>query len=79
MDAWFLQGLICGAAFVIKQHQGVEGGAERLLGRSHNCLRAVMDKRGPVVRAIHIPELFRRLYAFQQEGVWPLLPAGRAP
>ncbi|MEZ4240817.1 MAG: DUF309 domain-containing protein [Myxococcota bacterium] len=74
VDAWLLQGLLCGAAFVVKQHQGVADGAERILTRSHHALRAVVDQRGPVARGIHLPELFRRLYAFRETRAWPLLP-----
>jgi predicted metal-dependent hydrolase len=73
-EAWLLQGLICGAAFVIKQHQGIEDGAERLLARCHHCLRAVVDRQGPVVRGYHLPELFRRLHGFRETGEWPVLP-----
>ncbi|MEQ1507624.1 MAG: DUF309 domain-containing protein, partial [Myxococcota bacterium] len=65
VEAWLLQGLVCSAAFVIKQHQGILDGAERLLTRSHLCLRAVVDATGPVARGLHLPELFRRLHGFR--------------
>lgn len=75
-DAWLLQGLILGAAFALKKHQGVEEGAKRLLARCHLCLRAVVDHRGEVVRGIALRELFRRLHAFAEGGPWPTLPTG---
>jgi hypothetical protein len=72
--AWFLQGLICAAAFCLKRHQGVTEGARTLLERTHLCLRAVVDHEGEVVRGVPIRELFRRLHAFSEGGEWPLLP-----
>lgn len=74
-EAALLQGLICAAAFVIKQHQGVADGAARLLARSRDRLTAVVAARGPVVRGVHLPGLLDRLDAFREGGPWPTLPS----
>ncbi len=74
-EARLLQGLICGAAFVIKQHQGHVDGATRLLDRARAHLAAAAPL-GPRPRGVDLDELLRRLEAFRGGGPWPTLPRG---
>ena len=69
-----LQGLICAAAFTIKQHQGLHEAAGRILARSRIGLDVWTRARGPVARGIDLPELQVRLEAFRGGGAWPTLP-----
>jgi predicted metal-dependent hydrolase len=70
LERELLQGLICAAAFLVKQHQGVLSGAERLLGRAEERLH----RAGPVGRGIDLVELLRRLHRFREGGPWVVLP-----
>jgi predicted metal-dependent hydrolase len=70
LERELLQGLICAAAFLVKQHQGVLSGAERLLARAEERLARV----GPAGRGIDLVELSRRLHAFREGGPWVTLP-----
>jgi hypothetical protein len=69
-----LQGLICAAAFTIKQHQGLHEAASRILVRSRSALEARIAAGGPVARGIDLPALLARLDAFRGGGAWPTLP-----
>ena len=69
-EARLLQGLICGAAFVVKHHQGHTSGARRLLDRARAHLAAAAPND------LDVPELLARLEAFASGGPWPTLPRG---
>ena len=75
-EARFLQGLICGAAFVIKHHQGRHGGAARLLERARDHLTVATAALGPRPRGIDVSAFLDSLEAFRTGGAWPILPDG---
>lgn len=75
-EARFLQGLICGAASVIKHHQGQHEGARRLLARARQHLASATGSLGPRPRGIDVGLLLEQLEAFQRGGAWPILPDG---
>jgi len=73
-QARFYQGLICAAAFVVKQHQGVPAGAGRLLERARDHLDVAAQALGPTPHGIDTNALLQRLVAFRNNGAWPTLP-----
>jgi hypothetical protein len=73
-EKWLLQGLICGAAFTIKHHQGLTDAADRILARARASLQARIDATGPRARGLDLGEVLLRLDRFRGGGPWPVLP-----
>jgi Domain of unknown function (DUF309) len=76
-QADLLQGLICAAAFTLKRFQssvdpGLRGAAAKLLSRAEGLLARAAA--GGASRGIDLPELGRRLTAFDLGGAWPQIP-----
>ena len=67
-EAWFLKGLLCASAFVVKHAEGSPG-APVLWARTLAAFA-----RSPRGLGLRGDEVVERLRAFVAEGTWPTLP-----
>ncbi len=71
-DAWFLKGLLCASAFVVK-HLERSPGAPVLWSRT-----AAAFARSPAGYGLRGEDVLSALRRFEAEGVWPELGGARA-
>lgn len=67
-EAWFLKGLLCASAFVVKHAEGSPG-APVLWARTLAAFA-----RAPYGHGMQAADIVERLRRYASEGAWPTLP-----